>query len=85
MDGAFTSEHATPAVDKGATQSSGIEAHGNLIRKTGEHATLDRAGLYFAGLQIESFAAGNAEKLVGELGGFAIGRASCRERVLTGV
>ena len=73
MNRALAREHAAPAMNQRATQRSRVQAHRNLIGKTGENAALDRARLRFVALQIEFFVTGDGEKLLGELGGFAGG------------
>ena len=67
MNRAFPREHAAPAVDERATQCPHIEAHCDLIGKSGEDATLDRVRFCFAGLNIEAFVAGDGEELFPEL------------------
>src|SRR5205085_8325279 len=70
---ALASKHTTPSVYKGATQRPGVEANGDLVWKTSEDAALDRAGLWFDSLQIQTFVPGDREKLVGKLRRFAGG------------
>ena len=71
MDDRFPRKHAAPAVDERATQRPGVEPDGDLVRKTGENATLDGAGFGFSGADIQLFVACSGQELFRQLSRFA--------------
>ena len=67
MHRAFAREHAAAAVHQCASQRACIQPHRDLIGKPGKHAALDRPWLDLALRDVETFIAGDGQKLLPEL------------------
>ena len=63
MNNTFAREHSPAAVHDGAPQCSLVEARCNLIGKTGQYASLDRAWRRFGIVDRQSFVTGDGEEL----------------------
>src|SRR5205814_750508 len=71
MHHTLSREQAAPVAHQRAAQRSLIEPRRDLIGKTRQHATRDRARHCFAFAGVEPFRARDAEKLLPKLGGLA--------------
>ncbi len=67
MDHAFARQHAAAIVHQRAAQRALVEAHRDLVRKTGQDTACDRAGPGFALRDVETFGFRDGEKLFPKL------------------
>ena len=71
MHHALAREHATAVVHQRTAQRALIEADGDLVWKSGQHAARDRASFGCALVDIEALRARDGEKLLPKLDRFA--------------
>src|SRR5207244_1721436 len=70
MNNTFAREHSATAMHQRAAKCSLVQARCNLIRKTGEHASLDRAWRRFGIVRLQSFITRDGKELFPQLSGF---------------